>query len=342
MAHRPMPAIDGDYREVFTDFCELELETGGPDHHIDMLVHGIGGDRGLTDKDLVWRAGCYIAPYVVATGAAIWSHWDAEGVLARPHEFRVWIRDNWSGLKLRRERRAVRSPAKLAKCLETYAWWVTDSANPILRDSEPCPYDEAWVSVDTGVMYFGRYATIKLLETIRRMTGGVSPLPDIRPGGAWSPRLTLSVLYPQHAALLVDGGSSRDTLHAINEIADTELYRLGMALGRPVSMFQLEVLLCNLRQAIERKYPGRPLDTELGYFHDVATYWGQDVLFGAIDFFGARGRLFPEHCLGELQGWSGPRDELGLTYRDHNYFWSDTRYDYHASQNDLARPVWQA
>ncbi|KKL64111.1 hypothetical protein LCGC14_2168280, partial [marine sediment metagenome] len=161
----------------------------------------------------------------------------------------------------------------------------------------------------------------------------------IRPAGAWSPRLSLSYMYPSCDETLNRGGDRDATLAGVGAVAEGARVILGDRLRRPVNFFELEVLLCNFRQALESRYPGRTLDSELTYYAKALPHWGAETLGDAIDFFGARERLFPSECLGELNGWDGNRKELGETFERYGYLWSDTRYIYAKSKDDLAHPV---
>ena len=317
------------HRSNFAEFCRLELLAHGPDPHIAMVTAAANG-QGL------WRAGCYINAYTFGGGAAIWTAWPtAWSVLNDPTQFKAWVADHWAGIPMRRERRAVKSKPKFAASMLSYAEWAVVSA-PLLVGAT---YDMYWDSVRDLVKYFGRYATIKLLETLRR--AGVIPvaMPDIRPRGAWSPRLTLSYMWPELDAVLNSPTNADWVLATANDHAALAMDLVKDHCGAELTCFQVEVLLCNYRQAIERKYPGRAHDSELGYYAKAERYWGKDVL--GEDFWDTRAHLFPHACLGEFGGWEGERVECCDTYLDHGYFWSDLLYDYAATANsgDWAHPV---
>lgn len=319
------------YRQNFFEFTRLELATGGPDQHLD-FSRWMGND-GVDDRELAWRAGCYINPYVVISSAVLWSAWSLDDVLA-DNNLEDWLRQHWRGIPLRRERRAVRSPIKLAQCMREYATWVENEL-PGLVDR---PYLELWESLGAHIKGFGRYASNKLCETFRRYGIMHEGMPDIRPAGAWSPRWTLSFLYPEHDELLNRGGDGQRALAQINEIAAGLLVELNERFEAPIDYFVMETLLCNYRQALEWRYPGRSHDSELAYYYKAEEYWGQEALAGMCDFFGTRLKLFPHECLGELHGWRAPRKELDETFTNHGYLWSDVEYDY-SRTTDLARPA---
>jgi hypothetical protein len=318
------------HRDNFSLFCELELDAGGPDSHMEIIGYTMGD---LPAAERIWRAGCSIAPYSVGAAAAIWREWNIRRVLTEGGKLDDWVREHWRGLPIRRERRAVKSVPKLARCLREYARWA---ARGMARFAS---YDEAWESVRDEVTFFGRYATIKLLETLHRYCGLEPALGDIRPRGAWSPRLTLSYMYPEFDRELNGKSDSPEVLGFVNRLATDTFYRVRERVGDRLTYFKLEVLLCNYRQALERKYPGRVHDSELGLFKQAEVYWGADRLRRAVDFYGARAALFPRRCLGELRGWVGARDELN--YGDLGYMWSDVLYDFCATKQrgDFTQPV---
>lgn len=313
------------HRELFREFAQLELDTGGPDPHMAIM-----GDRTKSDEPVAaaWAVGTYIIPYTVAGGQAISGDWTPPLARAGGYVIRSWVKQNWAGIPSRRERRAVWSVEKMSACIEGYANWLHYRFGDLLATNS---YDEAW-AIGSEVPYFGRYATIKLLEGLHRYAGFKHAMPDIRPRGAWSPRLTLS-LMEDDPALKEEADS--DT---VNYAAES--FRLwvqqGLS-GHQLDYFRYETLLCNYRQAIEGKYPGRPHDTELKYWRKGEAFWGP--LLDSGGFYAARERLFDHRFLGEKQGWTGPREELEATAVDYGYFWSDKVYDYHASRHDLAHPV---
>ena len=118
-----------------------------------------------------------------------------------------------------------------------------------------------------------------------------------------------------------------------------QLFHLQRSLraGGQLDPFTFEVLLCNYRQALKSKYPGRGHDSELKYWHKARPYWeatGRRSLF-----LEARQALFDWRCLGEQAGWDpAARKELGDTWQKYGYFWSDLEYDF-TRTTDLAHPV---
>jgi len=323
----------------FREFCRLELASGGPDPHLKLCAYAMRQEPDPLER--AWMALCYVAPYEVSTGAVLWSTWPLRRRVEAPG-LGPWLQEHWRGLQIRRERRAARTPTKMLASLESARYWIVTDL-PKLQAFQPESYagpveqvdafDALWSSAKHGLQYFGRYALIKVLETLQQ--GGVvdAPAYDIRPDGGWSPRATLALLFPDHEAAL-NGSNSPDDLAVARAATDATIVDLQAHTGRPVSYFETEVLLCNYKQAVERKYPGRPQDTDLGYYHKVKEYW-RAVPFPFLRY---RHALFPAAVLGERQGWTGPREELGETFQKFQYFWSDLLFDYAMTQ-DLAFPV---
>lgn len=291
--------------------------------------------RTLDDPaERAWRACCYVGPYEISTGMRIALEWPRPTVLADPASFTTWVHDTWPKWQIRRERRAARTPRKMSEALLSAASWAGRVA-----EGTYATYDEAWRSMDRGLRFYGRYAGIKVLEALHR--GGVVPYgaPDIRPANAWSPRTTLAWLFPEEDARFLRGGDRPAVLAAINQDVLQLQERLAHVHpeGRVYTLFELEVLLCNYRQALVNKYPGRAHDTDLKYGRAADAAWGYTSR--VWDF---RRQLFDPKVLGESGGgpprWVGVRDELGTTLPAHGYFWSDLRFDY-TRTTDLASPV---
>ena len=68
-------------------------------------------------------------------------------------------------------------------------------------------------------------------------------------------------------------------------------------------MFQLQVLLCEYREALNSGYyPGASLDEELMYMAKASSFDLNPILE-------SRRALFSHEYLGEISGWSGIRKE---------------------------------
>lgn len=320
----------------FAAFCRYELAAGGPDPHM-RYVSWI--NRGETEIERAWRAGVYaVGVYNVATAEAIWQHWPAGAAASNPAGLTRWIDDNWAGLKLRRERRAIRTRAKLAMTLIRYRAWVNRMFT-IRGQLDPDPrhaYRQIWAEMDQ-IPGAGRYAMFKLIETLRRSIGLEVDLPDLRPAGGWSPRLTLAALMPAVCSVeeaYVDRPGALAQSEFVAERARGNLHELT---GLGVDRYRFEVFLCDYRQSAEgrRQYPGRSNDSELSYAAAVEAYFGPRV---QLALPAARAALTPDWARGELNGWAGVRDELGPVLAEHGYTWSDALYEY-APGLDVSTPA---
>jgi len=314
------------------EFIRLETDLGGPDPHLATLGKMIEAEP---QWERVWRIGCYAAGYNVPTGEAIWQEWSQGDVLGRPAEFAGWIAAHWAGMGLRRERRAVRTPEKFARCLVSYAAWM-ETAMTAPWWTEP-DFPRAWQECDR-IYGMGRYVLLKLVEGLCRYGGARFVETDIRAAGGHSPREGLALLYPEHLSRLTSSDNSPLLVRWIEEVvaADARV-RLERMTG-PLDYFTLQVILCEYKKVqAGRQYPGRTHDTELRYLADAQRYWRNTSTMLA-----ARRAIFPVQVLGEVQGWDGKREELSACLPDHGYLWSDLIFDYHAT-DDLAAPArWAA
>lgn len=319
----------------FAEFVKWEKAVGGPDPHMATVIHMSKVMDKVDEPELIWRAGCYIGAYNVPGAEFIWRVWPWERVLREGDELEDWVQSVWP-IPTRRERRAVRRPEWMAKYLTDYARWARDlperewfastGMRPVAR------YDAAWIDVQR-VWTLGRYVAIKLLEFFNRTSlSGWMPAYDIRPEGGWSPREGLALLFPQYAAnIKVDDPVNNPF---VNGLADQSM-ALAMMAGAPeLTWFEKQVFLCDFKQAWNRRqYPGRSLDSELEYYEAIpAELRNPDILT-------ARATIFPLAALGEHNGWTGVRKDLTTVLRDYGYTWSDLKYSYPLSKDDLANPV---
>lgn len=335
---RPPHVAEGDpLRQTwqhFADFCRWEMAVGGPDPHMAVMGHLCQDELRL---DKLWTGGLYIGFYNVPTALAVRAELSLADAADRPEELAAWVDEHWQGFAFRRERRPIRTPAKLTRYLHEYAlwareaqyekWWsVSQGGTPFSR------YETAWRSCQQ-VSGLGRYVALKLLEFLRRYVGAPIHLPDLRPKGGWSPREGLALLYPEDADRLTGGDEPRN-LWTANDRATMTWYGL-VHYGVELDRYTLQVLLCDFKQCAvgRRQFPGRSQDSELMYEAKVVDHWGPDDRMRR-----ARAELFPHEALGELQGWEKVREELGHVLADHGYIWSDLLFDYRATTN-LAEPV---
>jgi hypothetical protein len=328
-----------DHWAQLAEFCRWETAVGGPDPHM-ALVGKLSEHESLAER--IWRGGCYIGVYNVPVAQALWTAWpwDAvRGFRVSEEDLTRWLAERWDGIVTRRERRAVRRPEQLARFLCQYAVWAElvparrwfDGSGPADARER---YEAAWVDCQT-VYALGRYVALKILEYLRRYCDAPILLPDLRAAGGWSPRAALALLFPDRAESLTGGDSEHDVSVANATAAEAGL-RLRWDFDIDLDTYRLQVLLCDYKQswAGRRQYPGRSHDSEFVYYDRVAEFWNLDR-----SMFDARALLFPAVALGELAGWDAVRDDLGHVLVDHGYTWSDLRFDYLASRDDLAHPV---
>lgn len=322
--------MESSHWQPFLEFSSYELGSGGPDPHLQLAAQAALEVKDSDPYEAAWRIGCYMSPYVISTGAAIWQKWGIWDVRNNPERFTNWVKDSWPGWQIRRERRAARTPSKMAASMITYNTWVAENLAEINWNN----YEDLWDSTDKNLLFYGRYANIKILEGLFRAGLVKNAMPDIRPAGAWSPRKTLAWLFPDDEEVIVNGKNRTDTIGLINDRTQALREAVSVYVGSVVSNFQIEVLLCNYRQVLDTRngrYAGWSQDADLMYHQKVVQF------FGALDFdfYGYRSQLFPHEFLGELQGWSEPRKEL-CGYK--GYFWSDHLYDYHKTK-DYHNPI---
>lgn len=311
----------------FKEFCKLEIGSGGPDHHCTMAAEAM--KRVKDDRyERVWMAGCYVGPYEINMGSVLWENWSWDTILELPDSFKSWIARTWPHWQIRRERRAARTPNKMYESMYSYALWTKRIVDEGIVDMT---YDEIWRDAEQHLRYFGRYAIIKIMETLNRGQAINAPMYDIRPHGAWSPKRTLGWLFP--GAHINEKSNSPETLAEVNKRVDWIIQNMALSLGRAPTYFEIEVLLCNYRQVLDERngrYAGWSLDMDLEHFHNIRQNWNPKYPFAA-----ERARLFPHEHLGEFHNWEGPRKHL-CGYR--GYFWSDLIYDYERTE-DFSNPV---
>jgi hypothetical protein len=334
----PKREVKGDPRthyHAFKEFVQYELLCGGPDPHM-KLAQSIAGQLSADPVTRAWFIGCYIGPYNVPTGEAIFAEWPRPmAVLWGPTGFEEWVKEHWHDLVLRRERRPVRSSRKFVEHMLDYAdWLVRPGGFEALARSES--FEESFEIV-RQVRYNGRYATMKLYEALRRTCGlPKHEFTDIRPAGGWSPRLALSWLFPIYAEYL-NGNDCELNLGIAQGLAGN-LRDILRDEGIDLDWFNLEVMLCDYKQAYDGKqYPGRAHDSELAHLRKVQAAF-PNTTFRTLD---TRAMLFPNWALGEAQGWNGRRDECSAVLGTYGYTWSDMLYDYIATwgSGDFAHPV---
>jgi len=329
-----------DHRRFFAEFCKYELASGGPDPQLAMVADMANTDT-ANDNERQWRAFCYIGPYNVPYAEVIWQHWTYGDALAFPKQMEEWLIRSFAEKKIttRNERKTVRRPEWMEEYLSGAVSFIKRGEFDRLR--EKCAalpprkaYEVAW-DVITKRPRIGRYTGIKLIEYMRRYLGLAVESPDIRPKDAWSPRHTLGYIFPDRG--LGNESNSPEALKMARQSCEDAITLLNDEYGVLIDMFQLQVLLCEYRESWESKkqYPGRSLDSELGYARRAESEWGRYK----SSIWQTRKKLFPHAHLGELNGWDGPRKEVGRCLSVNHYTWTDLLFDY-KSTTDMAKPMY--
>ena len=317
----PRPEID--HLEKYAEFCRYELLTGGPDPH---LVAVTAMCKPLPKTEQLWRVLCYVALYNVPSAEAVWREWPSERFLREPEAIEPWLDKHWEGLRTRRERRTVKSPARLARCLRAFPDILAGIDAVAFAD-----FEEVW-EFALSLPHIGRYAATKITECWWRLGFTEAMCPDIRADGGWSPRSALQLIT----------GEGDPHNNGKKEVAFAEKQAAGlrrMVLNRwdlDLTPYTQEVMLCEYKASYKtrRQYPGRSLDSELMYELALRPYWGERD----TEHMRIRGEISPSWALGEIQGWDEPRKVLGRVLVDYGYTWTDSRFDFLAT-TDFEHPV---
>lgn len=305
--------------------------SGGTTPHVSMTVAAMERQEDPLEK--LWFAGCYALTYNWPTAERIFLEW-------RPYEveydsFLSWSMQNWEGLPLRKERKAVYRKEAFAESACAYL----NFAQVLARDDRwPFGYERAFRLFNDATRYMGRYIGIRWLEVMRRAFDTGWEMPDVRADGGEHPRKALALLYPEDAEVLLGGNSKREI--AVTDLAAKRLLvDLELEYGLQTNYYELQSLLCEYKQSVigKKQYPGKSIDTEMDYFDRVYDHWGP-VKSVQSDFWEIRDEIFPDWSLGEKMGWTGVRKELGGVLVNHSYTWSDAIYDW-GKTTDLADPV---
>lgn len=307
--------------------------VGGTTPHAAMTVEMMRRSDDMLEK--LWFAGCYALAYNWPTAEKIWQEW-------RPHDFSpadfyIWLEENWPGLPLRKERKAIFRKEAFTQSAQTYLNFARELAFYDPADW-PQEYENAFAYFLSSCKYMGRYIGIRWLEVMRLAFGLPWEMPDVRADGGEHPRKALALLYPEDAPALL-GGNRPHELAVTDLAADRLKVDLQIEYGIDASYYTLQSLLCEYKQSVlgKKHYPGKSIDTEMDYFRRVRAHWGDYP----SAFYDVRARLFPEWSLGEVQGWDGVRPELGSIWSTYGYTWSDAVYDYRATAllGDFSDPI---
>lgn len=296
-----------DHWPLFVEFCKAELATGGPDPQLPTIAW-LCNTEPLVER--VWLAGCYGAHHCVPSAYRVWEAFRPEEVQEDPGLLENWLQANWDCLPVRPEMRSHRMLDKRVRCLADFAEFALQQQ----WARHEWTYEGMWAHTQYNIKYFGRYMGIKFMEMLRLMVRPDFVLPNLRAKGAWSPRRTLALLHPQSSHLPNRDDQSEEVLILTEKYAIETRLRLLEEYHVIVSMFQLQVMLCEYREALNGGYyPGASLDEELDYMSQAATNIPEHDPFREI--FRARASLFPHSFLGERYGWDGLRKEKFLPFK---------------------------
>jgi len=303
---------------LFTEFCRAETATGGPDPQVALMAHL---PRETDPVEQVWLAGCYGAHHCVPSAWLTWNEFRPKEILDDPKELESWLEESWHALPVRPEMKSHRMLHKRSECLQDFARYALDGRWAIPNTA----YDLMWHDSQNSVKYYGRYMAIKYLEILRRTVAPWLVMTDMRARGAWSPRRTLYMLFPEEEILGQRENRSDKAEQTVERCATEAIQILGTA-GIHVNYFQVQVMLCEYRELLcGGYYAGASHDEELGYISQSRMKFSEHQLAG---IFQARKELFPEWCLGELNGWDDIRQDCWRAWKNHGYIWNDLRYVY--------------
>lgn len=336
---RTRALFDERHWDLFEEFVKLEMASGGPDPHV-AFVGALACDCSIEEK--LWRGFCYISAYNVASAEIIWRDWPWPRILEE--SMLPWLYENWAGITTRTERKSVRIKENMGKFFDDSADWIcavlNGDKNYLIDNSISATerYDILWDDVIDNVKYLGRYVAIKLLEYFRRYCNFDIAMYDVRPIDGWSPRMTLSLLFPDYIEYMLSTDSQKN-MKMIQRLSDETLERLRTNVGLvQADMFILECVLCNYRQSYVGKklYPGRTHDTEHKYMHKILRHW-ESMDKPGLEFFNVRKKIFPTEHLIECNAYWSDRFDDGVRSKDlgvltrSGFIWSDLLYDYNAT-----------
>jgi hypothetical protein len=290
-----------DHWPVFVEFVAAERAAGGPDAQLALLAE-LARMHECDQTEKVWMAGCYGAVHCVPTAFVTWQEFRPQEVVADNKRLSQWLLDNWDALPMRVEMRSARMLEKRLDCLTDFARYALDY-KPGLT------YNQRWHHSQVAVKYYGRYMAIKFLELLRQMLEPELIAPDIRSKDGWSPRRSLALLHPEVPILAEATNKSVEAVKAMEDTAIDIQAKLNEA-GIPISFFQLQVLLCNYREALNGGfYPGGGHDEEMDFMEIVSKKFSTTLVYVA------RRNIFDQRYLGELNDWFGLRRAKFLEWK---------------------------
>lgn len=289
------------HRRLFTDFCRVEMEGGGPDPQVRLTAEAVRQHPNFSPH----LAGLFVVPYSCAGAAILWRLVERK---PDPLTWVPWLEQHGGGIPVRKERRPVKGHwGRFAACAASWLEWC-DKTYPSMAER---PYQEVYASVTKDVKYFGRYATMKLLEVMYQAGLTASAQDTIVPRDGKFPRKTMALMMPEHAELLAGKREEAE----VDALADRIRQSVSARTGYDITWFQIETMLCIYRQSLAGKYPAGRHDSELGHWTRTMEHYGPDVaaqLTAQFPFSDLRRQIYPVEYLGEFNDppWFGIRPEL--------------------------------
>jgi hypothetical protein len=289
------------HRRLFTDFCRIEMIAGRPDPQVRLTSEAMKLHPSYGPE----LAGLFVLPYTCAGAAVLWRLVEKK---PEPLTWVPWLEQHGQGLPIRKERRPVKgSWDRFTRSADSWLNWCR-TEYPLVKNE---PYWEVFASIEKNVAYFGRYATMKVCETLFQADLLRCPQDTILPKGAKFPRRVMAKMMPEYAELLNSGKADDQVDMLAARIKD----RLSLRLGVQVTWFEVETMLCVYGQSLRGKYPARSHDSELGHWMSMIRHYGEQAaleLYGQFSFHRIRYELFNPEYLGEWNdpSWDGVRPDL--------------------------------
>jgi hypothetical protein len=293
------------HRTLFTEFCLQEMTAGGPDPQVKLTAEAVKLHDANDERESAAFAGLFVVPYSCAGAAILWRLWERK---PDPLTWVPWLERHGTIIPIRKERRPVKGAwGRFSVCAASYLDWAAAE----YRKVSTMPYADVYASLTKHVKYIGRYAAMKLLETLYQADLIAYGQDTMVPRDAKFPRRTLALLIPEGAEFFNAKGN--DTWVD----AQCERVKAGIEarIGMPVSWFQIETMLCIYRQSLKGKYPTGRHDSELGHWMTAMAKLPADIVTDLHDHFpfhDIRRNLYDIQYLGEFNTppWYGIRPEL--------------------------------
>jgi hypothetical protein len=292
--------------DLFAEFARQEIAAHGPDPQLPLIEELVRSSGRASPQEFLWAAGCYCAQHSVTSTYLVWKYWRPEEVYfdSVGGEFEAWLVRNWKYLPIHRHMKHHKMPEKRAECLHDFARYALEWS-PARTNR---PYDLVWKDAIDSVKFFGRYMAIKYLEMIGRWVEPSLQLQDVRSKGGWSPREALAILFPDRPILGERGNESKSALAEVEQSASQLQFDLAVKYGINLTFFQLQVLLCEFKEALHgRFYFGGAHDEELVDLQKATPGFAPEDI---QEIYDARKRIFKPEYLGEIGGWTGYRKEM--------------------------------